>query len=105
MNARNNARTRTTTLLASIALLALVATASPLSAGQGASQTLAETSVQTLTLDAATTALANDLQIQLGGPRPTTCTVEKTCLNPAAYCQCVARLGNERACFTMTCAE
>lgn len=105
MNARHNARTRTTTLLASIALFAVLAAASPLAAGQGASQALAETPVETLTLDAATTALANELQIQLGGSQPATCTVEKTCLNPAAYCQCVARLGDERVCYTMTCAE
>ncbi len=100
-----NARTRTTILLASIALFAVLATASPLAAGQQASQPLAETSVQALTLDAATTALANELQIQLGGPRPATCAVEKTCLNPVAYCQCVSRLGNEQACHTMTCSE
>lgn len=105
MNTRMNARTLTTTLLASIALIAVLATASPLAAEPAASQTPADTSAQTPQLDAVIAGPAGETPIFLSDDDVAACEADKTCLNPIAYCQCVARLFDEIACWSMTCAE
>ena len=96
-----NARIRTLTSIAGLALIAILASG-PLAA-EPAAEPIAP-APQPLELESDSLGLAQDLSITLGDTGGA-CEVAKTCLNPAAYCQCVARLGNERLCFTMACAE
>ncbi len=91
---------RTLTLIAGLALSALFAATAPATA-EPTADLVADAASQTLELVPETTELA----ISLGGNAVAACSYSKTCLNPVAYCQCVARLGNEQACYTMTCSE